>query len=192
MDELAPHLPLELDFRHEASNLRRCRDFFCPPSSSSDSDGAGGGSLAGRVVVPDVVDLLSSHRVLSMSFEHGVRLTDGKGIDELGIERGAVTRLLSEAFCSQIFLGGFVHCDPHPGNLLVRCHPNGRPGEPQLVLLDHGLYRDIPETFQLVYARLWRGLITGNADLIKAQARSLPWPGVPCPPPPCLDIPSPR
>jgi aarF domain-containing kinase len=42
-------------------------------------------------------------------------------------------------FYAQIFAGGFVHCDPHPGNVLVRPHP-GRPSEPQLVLLDHGLY----------------------------------------------------
>ena len=28
LDELAPHLPLELDFLHEAMNLRRCADFF--------------------------------------------------------------------------------------------------------------------------------------------------------------------
>ena len=28
VDELAPHLPLELDFVHEAANLERCRAFF--------------------------------------------------------------------------------------------------------------------------------------------------------------------
>lgn len=43
-----------------------------------------------------------------------------------------------------IFQCGFVHCDPHPGNILVRC-PGARDGEGtgdgvQIVLLDHGLY----------------------------------------------------
>ena len=31
------------------------------------------------------------------------------------------------------FSWGFVHCDPHPGNLLVRKHP-ARKGKPQLVI----------------------------------------------------------
>ena len=36
-----------------------------------------------------------------------------------------------------IFAHGFVHCDPHPGNVLIRKDGNGRV---EVVLLDHGLY----------------------------------------------------
>jgi len=36
-----------------------------------------------------------------------------------------------------IFLRGFIHCDPHPGNVLVRA---GEAGKAEIVLLDHGLY----------------------------------------------------
>ena len=52
--ELAPHLPLELDFRLEAANAARCRAFFAP--------GGGGSALAGQVVVPAVHAELSSTR----------------------------------------------------------------------------------------------------------------------------------
>ena len=34
----------------------------------------------------------------------------------------------------------------------------------QLVLLDHGLYRELPRHFTLIYSRLWRGLVLGDAD----------------------------
>lgn len=36
-----------------------------------------------------------------------------------------------------IFNRGFVHSDPHPGNILVR---KSEKGSTEIVLLDHGLY----------------------------------------------------
>ena len=51
---------------------------------------------------------------------------------------------LGELFSEMIFQRGFVHCDPHPGNILVHCaqtntdaHSNGKL---EIVMLDHGLY----------------------------------------------------
>lgn len=44
-----------------------------------------------------------------------------------------------------IFKHGFVHCDAHPGNILIRKHPRGYDPKQhyQIVLLDHGLYRNL-------------------------------------------------
>lgn len=48
-------------------------------------------------------------------------------------------------YSRMIFSHGFVHCDPHPGNVLV--NPVGektkktKDREFQIVLLDHGLYQ---------------------------------------------------
>lgn len=36
-----------------------------------------------------------------------------------------------------IFKRGFVHSDPHPGNILVKKNASGKV---EIVLLDHGLY----------------------------------------------------
>lgn len=36
-----------------------------------------------------------------------------------------------------IFKNGFVHSDPHPGNLLVK---KDEKGKLNIILLDHGLY----------------------------------------------------
>lgn len=41
-----------------------------------------------------------------------------------------------------------VHCDPHAANMLVRA----KNGKPELILLDHGLYRQITDDFRLEYA----------------------------------------
>lgn len=43
-------------------------------------------------------------------------------------------------FADMIFKHGFIHCDAHPGNILVRRKPKNK-NQYQIVLLDHGLYR---------------------------------------------------
>ena len=53
VDEIAPHLPLELDFLHEAQNLERCRRLFAASPLGRDS----------TVVLPDVVPTLTTTRV---------------------------------------------------------------------------------------------------------------------------------
>jgi len=56
-----------------------------------------------------------------------------------------------------IFTNGFVHCDPHPGNLLVNFLPNKKDFE--IVLLDHGLYTNLPRSFCYNYAKLWMAIL---------------------------------
>lgn len=48
-----------------------------------------------------------------------------------------VSLKLGQMYSEMIFLRGFIHCDPHPGNVLVR---RGEAGKIEIVLLDHGLY----------------------------------------------------
>lgn len=57
--------------------------------------------------------------------------------ERLGLSVAACCASTVHALSSMIFSHGFVHCDPHPGNILVRQHPT-RPGDHQIVLLDHG------------------------------------------------------
>lgn len=67
--------------------------------------------------IPAVYEQLSSERVLLMEFVRGVKL---KNLDLLPDVRGdRVARTLLEAFAQMIFVNGFVHGDPHQGNLLV-------------------------------------------------------------------------
>lgn len=60
-----------------------------------------------------------------------------------------------------MFRHGSVHCDPHGANVLVRPHPEARKGSgrPQLVLLDHGLYRELTEKFRVDHCRLWKAMV---------------------------------
>jgi hypothetical protein len=78
--------------------------------------------------------------------------------------------LISEAFSYMIFDRGFLHCDPHAGNIIVR-----QTGDDlKIVLLDHGLYSELSEGIRLSYTKLWCGILTQNEDVIKEASREIP------------------
>ncbi|KAK1648976.1 hypothetical protein QYE76_066781 [Lolium multiflorum] len=62
-----------------------------------------------------------------------------------------------------IFVHGFVHGDPHPGNILVS--PQGQ-GRFSLVFIDHGIYKELDPKFRVDYCKLWKALILLDAQKI--------------------------
>jgi aarF domain-containing kinase len=78
----------------------------------------------------------------------------------------AIMQPMVELFSAQMFNWGWVHCDPHPGNIIIREHPS-RPGYPQLVLIDHGLYVSLDEDFRREWVALWRGMLTGDFGIVE-------------------------
>ncbi len=92
---------------------------------------------------------------------------DGDGDDNRHSE---VAKLVSCVFNSQVFLSGFVHCDPHPGNCLIR---RGKNGKPEMVLVDHGLYKRLDNDFRIVYAELWRSLMMADLEGIEQACKQL-------------------
>ncbi|KAL3776533.1 hypothetical protein ACHAWO_003390 [Cyclotella atomus] len=123
-------------------------------------------------VVPHVLWNHTSERVLTMEFEEGFKATDVDQIEESGLQRKDVAKLISSVFNAQIFENGFVHCDPHPANVLLREHPFKK-GKPQVVLVDHGLYKMLDTEFQDAYARLWKGIVVADVEDIKQACASL-------------------
>jgi len=95
-----------------------------------------------------------------MSFEPGIPVTSVKALDAEGIDLKKCSRLISEAFNHMIYEIGFVHCDPHPGNLHVRTHTSDGKKDIQIVLLDHGIYTELKEETRISYNKLWRGILT--------------------------------
>lgn len=55
---------------------------------------------------------------------------------------------------------------------MVRPHPT-RKGKPQLVLLDHGLYRQLDDDFRRNYTRLWQAMILCDEGKIEQYCRRL-------------------
>ena len=130
----------EIDFLHEKKNAEKTKRIFEGDES---------------IYVPKMVDGLCSSRVLTMEFVEGAKSNDIEGIKMMQIDSKEVADILIQAFGKMIFLNGHVHCDPHPGNLMVR----KQNGHTQVVLLDHGFYRYVSDEFRKDFCRLWQGLV---------------------------------
>jgi aarF domain-containing kinase len=99
-----------------------------------------------------------------MSFEKGFAITDKERMRKEGIDINKVAKELAYCFSRSIFEYGFVHADPHPGNIFVRKdHKKGF----ELVLLDHGLYRPISKEVRYAYSILWNGIFLQNEEHLK-------------------------
>ena len=48
-----------------------------------------------------------------MEFIHGLSIGDIQSLDKEKLNKNEISRLISEVFCKQIFIYGFVHADPH-------------------------------------------------------------------------------
>ena len=107
-----------------------------------------------------------------MQYITGHRPDDLTFLDSNHISRSEVSATLARIFNTMIFAHDCpLHCDPHGGNLAIRPNPKRRyPYNFDIVLYDHGLYRDIPLTLRRNYARLWLAVIDSNVPKMREYA----------------------
>lgn len=127
----------------------------------------------------DIAPTVSSTTNKSSAVDGQNGTVGGEGsIDELPLPLGLkqplkggvkeIMQTMVELFGAQIFRWGFVHCDPHPGNIFIRPHPSpAYKNQPQLVLIDHGLYVQLGDQFRKEYATLWKGLLAADLETVK-------------------------
>ena len=72
-------------------------------------------------------------------------------------------------FSEQLFHTGFVHSDPHPGNIMIRASK----GKCQVVLLDHGLYEEMVDKEREALAGLWVAIVEGYHEGIARCGKEL-------------------
>ncbi|KAK3597878.1 hypothetical protein CHS0354_029458 [Potamilus streckersoni] len=153
-EETKKNLPLELDFLNEGRHCERVARLF---------------KKFTFLKVPRIYWDLSSERVLTMEFCEGGKVDDRQYMKEHNISVNEVTRNLGKLYSEMIFVQGYVHCDPHPGNVLVNKTKQGT----QIVLLDHGLYQTLTDDFRVNYSKLWMSLIKADMEGIKTYAMKL-------------------
>ncbi|KAF5385816.1 hypothetical protein D9615_002577 [Tricholomella constricta] len=144
-EEMRTNLPKEMDFVHEAQNAARTIDDFK--------------SIRTSLYIPEVIT--ATKRVLIMEYIQGGRVDDLKYLADANIDRNKVALELSRIFNQMVFVNGWFHADPHPGNLLIRpaSSTSKSPYNFEIVLLDHGLYFDLDPELRVNYSKLWLSLI---------------------------------
>ena len=179
VDELVGRLFEEMDYEREAKQCNRFRETYQD------------GKIAGRVRAPVVVDALSTSRVLTMEFVQGERI-DGLQklygddssweLDEKGggkrKKRNFSSKLKKEfqpheilrrgVRCSlhQLLATGFMHADPHPGNLIVD-------EQGALVYLDFGTCVYVPQFQRRAMIRGLIGFVNRDAESLVSDLKTL-------------------
>lgn len=109
-----------------------------------------------------------------MEFISGRRPDDLEFLDRNGIDRDEVSATLAHIFNEMIFGDNApLHCDPHGGNIAIRPNPNGGRHNFEVILYDHGLYREIPRDLRRNYAKLWLAVIEADEPRMREYAQKV-------------------
>jgi ubiquinone biosynthesis protein len=103
------------------------------------------------VVIPRVVWEHSSRRLLVMEWIEGIKVTHVAALRAAGIDVQRIADLLVDTYARQLFVHGFFHADPHPGNLFAL------PGD-RLAIVDFGLTKRLTPAFRRSLAKLVRAM----------------------------------
>lgn len=105
VEEFARTIEKEIDYLTEASHIDRFASLFLTDKT---------------IYVPKVFHELTTERILTMEYIDGVKVSD---LDRLLEQEDCDLHLLAERgallILKQIFVHGFFHADPHPGNIFV-------------------------------------------------------------------------
>ncbi|VVT48508.1 uncharacterized protein SAPINGB_P001813 [Magnusiomyces paraingens] len=166
---IAARMKLEIDFRHEVENSEITRANVEREWGSGDFP---------DVYVPKVYRELCTERVMVTEWIDGTPLSNKEVIVQNFDVAGVIGTVLT-LFSKQVFEWGAVHCDPHPGNVIVRKRRGTsifaqlfERDEQQVVLIDHGLYVHTSEKFRGEYSHLWQCLFLFDRDGIREIMKS--------------------
>ena len=151
-EEFATALQAELDFLREASFTDQLRRNLAD-SRWFDSK---------QLVVAEIYWDLTTEKLLVMEWLDGVPLLSAtlnseKNGEDSEVERGAITTLLFRAFFQQVYIDGFFHADPHPGNLFYL--RDGR-----VALLDCGMVGRLDPRTQQVLTEMLLAIVDLDAQ----------------------------
>ncbi len=102
--EFARSLSKEIDFSIELTNIQR----FARQFEGNDD-----------IHVPEVYPKLSGERILVLEYIDGIKAGDLEALRAAGRDLKLIARRGANLVMEQVFVHGFFHADPHPGNILV-------------------------------------------------------------------------
>lgn len=126
VDEFGTKLFEEIDYQNEAKNARQFASNFAEDP---------------EVKVPVIYDLYSSHKVLTLEWIDGIKLTDIDKLEAAGLDADNLIEIGVTSGLRQLLEYGFFHADPHPGNLFATL--DGR-----MAYIDFGMMDQLSESMK--------------------------------------------
>eukprot|EP00331_Platyophrya_macrostoma_P012339 CAMPEP_0176425604 /NCGR_PEP_ID=MMETSP0127-20121128/11478_1 /TAXON_ID=938130 /ORGANISM="Platyophrya macrostoma, Strain WH" /LENGTH=585 /DNA_ID=CAMNT_0017806777 /DNA_START=180 /DNA_END=1937 /DNA_ORIENTATION=+ len=159
---IADNLTKEIDFLLEASNADRAREHLTTEKRFD-------------LYVPKVYrGPLLTKRLMVTEWIDGIKLVDVSKVEAAKFSKADVMQSVISGIGDMIFKHGFVHCDPHPANIMVRPrHANHDPVRSkknpkpfEVVILDFGLCVEERESFRLQYALFFKSIFTADRSTL--------------------------
>jgi ubiquinone biosynthesis protein len=104
VEEFDRSIHKEIDFGREAHNIKKFAKNFAGDAA---------------VYAPRVYDDFSTGRILVMEFLRGIKVNSDEIFKHPEIDRELVARNGIRVTLTQVFVHGFFHADPHPGNMFI-------------------------------------------------------------------------
>lgn len=142
VEEFKIHILNELDFKNEMVNIETFRRNF---------------RYDRTVHIPAVYDKFCTGKVLVVEHIKGVKLSDLKKIREQGLDTKKIAHSLTSCILKQIFVDGFFHGDPHPGNIFIL--PDGK-----ISFIDFGVVGRIDDETKFTFAHLFVAAAAKDAE----------------------------
>jgi len=143
-EEFAFNLRCELDYVREGQSADQIRDNFAANDRSH---------------IPEIYWDYTTGRVLVMERLRGVKVNDLQALDALGIDRKQLGATSVQLMLEEMFVHGFFHADPHPGNLLVA--EDGVIG-----MMDFGMMGHLDSRFQDSLTRLFMAMDRRDSERV--------------------------
>lgn len=104
IDEFTYTIIRELDYTFEARNAEKFSEYF---------------SKDDKVQIPGIYWEYTTKKVLTMEKINGVKIIDYIELEKQGWDLKKLATIGAHSFLKQVFIFGFFHGDPHPGNLFA-------------------------------------------------------------------------
>ncbi len=151
VEEFSTQIRKEIDFVRDGMNAERFAHNF------RDFPG---------VKIPKIFWEYSGTRMLVMERIEGVRVDDVAAIRDLGADPVEIAKRGFHCYLKQVFVDGFFHGDPHPGNILVT-------PKRDLAFLDFGIVGVLRPEKREVFIDLLSALVENDPDLLIDAFRGL-------------------
>jgi ubiquinone biosynthesis protein len=108
-------------------------------------------------VVPAPVEDYTTSRVLTTEYVRGQKVTSLHPVVQLDLDGEVLAEQLFRAYLKQILVDGFVHADPHPGNVFLT-------EDNRIALLDLGMVARVIPSMQEKLLQVLIAISEGRAD----------------------------
>ena len=132
----------EMDFDNELMNIKHLNDNFI---------------YNDKIIVPTTYPDYSTEKVLTMEYVDGIKLSEVISGNDPKYNKVLIADRIVRSYFQQLFIDGFFHADPHPGNIFVT-------EDNAICYIDFGMMGSLDEDFRQDLAELMIYFSDRNID----------------------------